>query len=106
MIEMFVNDKLEAAAGVRQPLEAYAKDHPDDAGDERRVPGDPAGDGHAERARAAGAKYLAGFVEEMKARASSPMRSSAAARSRWWRRANSLQAAPRILFPRRTCGER
>ena len=29
MIEMFVDDKLEAAAGVRQPLEAYAKDHPE-----------------------------------------------------------------------------
>ena len=26
---MFVNDKLDAAAGVRQPLEAYAKDHPE-----------------------------------------------------------------------------
>ena len=29
MIEMFVNDKLDAAAGVRQPLEDYAKDHPE-----------------------------------------------------------------------------
>jgi polar amino acid transport system substrate-binding protein len=29
MIDMFVNDKLEAAAGVRQPLVAYAKDHPE-----------------------------------------------------------------------------
>ena len=26
MIEMWVNDKLEVAAGVRQQLEAYAKD--------------------------------------------------------------------------------
>src|SRR4051812_42519329 len=26
MIEMFIDDKLDAAAGVRQPLEAYAKD--------------------------------------------------------------------------------
>ena len=26
---MFVNDKLEAAAGVKQPLVAYAKDHPE-----------------------------------------------------------------------------
>ncbi len=29
MIDMFVNDKLEVAAGVKQPLVAYAKDHPD-----------------------------------------------------------------------------
>ena len=29
MIEMWVNDRLEAAAGVRQQLEAYAKDHPE-----------------------------------------------------------------------------
>lgn len=66
MIEMFVNDKLEVAAGVRQPLEAYAKDHP-----EMRVMrgafqqiqqamGTPKG-------RTAGAAYLAKFVEEMKA---------------------------------------
>src|SRR4029077_21211074 len=29
MFDMFVNDKLEVAAGVRQPLVAYAKDHPE-----------------------------------------------------------------------------
>ena len=29
MIEMFIDDKLDAAAGVRQPLEEYAKGHPD-----------------------------------------------------------------------------
>ena len=29
MIDMFVNDKLEVAAGVKQPLVAYAKDHPE-----------------------------------------------------------------------------
>ncbi len=29
MIDMFVKDKLEVAAGVKQPLVAYAKDHPD-----------------------------------------------------------------------------
>ena len=66
MIDMFVADKLDAAAGVRQPLEIYAKDHP-----EMRVMkgafqqlqqamGTPKG-------RVAGAKYLAAFVEEMKA---------------------------------------
>ena len=29
MIEMFIADKLDAAAGVRQPLEDYAKAHPE-----------------------------------------------------------------------------
>jgi polar amino acid transport system substrate-binding protein len=66
MIDMFVNDKLEAAAGVKQPLEAYAKDHP-----EVRML-----DGHfmeiqqamgTPKGRLAGAEYLRGFVEEMKA---------------------------------------
>jgi polar amino acid transport system substrate-binding protein len=66
MIEMFINDKLDAAAGVRQPLEAYAKDHPDMRvmsgafSEIRQAMGTPKG-------RTAGAKYLAGFVEEMKA---------------------------------------
>jgi polar amino acid transport system substrate-binding protein len=66
MIELFINDKLDAAAGVRQPLEDYAKSHP-----EMRVMkgafqqiqqamGTP-------RGREAGAKYLRDFVEEMKA---------------------------------------
>ena len=66
MIEMFVNDKLDAAAGVRQPLEAYAKDHPEMrvmSGAFQQIQqamGTPKG-------RTAGARYLAGFVEEMKA---------------------------------------
>jgi len=66
MIDMFVNDKLDAAAGVRQPLEAYAKDHPEMrvmSGAFQQIQqamGTPKG-------RATGAKYLAGFVEEMKA---------------------------------------
>jgi polar amino acid transport system substrate-binding protein len=65
-IAVFIEQKLDAAAGVRQPLEIYAKDHP-----EMRVMtgafqqiqqamGTPKG-------RAAGARYLAAFVEEMKA---------------------------------------
>jgi polar amino acid transport system substrate-binding protein len=65
-IAVFIEQKLDAAAGVRQPLEIYAKDHP-----EMRVmtgafqqiqqaTGTPKG-------RAAGARYLAAFVEEMKA---------------------------------------
>jgi polar amino acid transport system substrate-binding protein len=66
MIDMFVNDKLEVAAGVKQPLVAYAKDHP-----EVRVM-----DGHfmeiqqamgTPKGRTAGAAYLRAFVEEMKA---------------------------------------
>jgi polar amino acid transport system substrate-binding protein len=70
MIEMFVGDRLDVAAGVRQQLDAYAKDHPEmrvmaghfqeiaQAMGMPRVEGQP---------REAGAKYLAGFVEEMKA---------------------------------------
>ena len=66
MIDMFVNDKLEVAAGVRQPLVAYAKDHPD-----MRVM-----DGHfmeiqqamgTPKGRTAGAEYLRAFVEDAKA---------------------------------------
>jgi polar amino acid transport system substrate-binding protein len=66
MIEQFVNDKLEVVAGVKQPLLAYAKDHP-----EVRVM-----DGHfmeiqqamgTPKGRTEGAAYLRAFVEEMKA---------------------------------------
>lgn len=66
MIDMFVKDKLEVAAGVRQPLEAYAKDHPEMrvmAGHFQEIQqamGTPKG-------RTAGAAYLRSFVEEMKA---------------------------------------
>jgi polar amino acid transport system substrate-binding protein len=65
-IELFVNDKLEAVAGVRQPLEAYAKDHSEMRvmsgafSEIRQAMGTPKG-------HTAGAKYIAGFVEEMKA---------------------------------------
>ena len=70
MIELFINDKLDAAAGVRQPLEDYAKSHP-----EMRVMrgafqqiqqamGTPKKGGESSKA---GAAYLAKFVEEMKA---------------------------------------
>jgi polar amino acid transport system substrate-binding protein len=66
MIDMFVADKLEAAAGVKQPLVAYAEKHP-----EVRML-----DGHfmeiqqamgTPKGRLAGAEYLRSFVEEMKA---------------------------------------
>ena len=66
-IAIFVDEKLDAAAGVRQPLEIYAKDHPEVrvmAGafqEIRQAMGTPKGRGEA------GAKYLAAFVEEMKA---------------------------------------
>jgi polar amino acid transport system substrate-binding protein len=66
MIEQFVNDKLEVVAGVKQPLLAYAKDHP-----EVRVM-----DGHfmeiqqamgTPKGHIAGADYLRAFVEDVKA---------------------------------------
>ena len=66
MIDLFRNDKLEVAAGVRQPLLAYAKDHPD-----MRVM-----DGHfmeiqqamgTPKGRTAAAEYLRAFVEDAKA---------------------------------------
>jgi polar amino acid transport system substrate-binding protein len=66
MIDMFLNDKLEVAAGVKQPLLAYAKDHP-----EVRVM-----DGHfmeiqqamgTPKGRTDGAAYLRAFVEDVKA---------------------------------------
>jgi polar amino acid transport system substrate-binding protein len=70
MIDMFINDKLEVAAGVRQPLVAYAADHPD-----MRVM-----DGHFQEIQQAmgmpkkagedhtvGVVYLRAFVEDMKA---------------------------------------
>ena len=70
MIELWVNDKLDAAAGVRQQLEVYAKDHPEvrimsGAFQEiRQAMGMPKKNGEVGRA---GAAYLAKFVEEMKA---------------------------------------
>ena len=66
MIDLFNNDKLEVAAGVRQPLAAYAKTDPKVRVMEkpfmeiRQAMATPKG-------RPAGAKYLQAFVEEMKA---------------------------------------
>jgi polar amino acid transport system substrate-binding protein len=66
MIELFNNDKLEVAAGVRQPLDAYAKTDPKVRVMEkpfmeiRQAMGTPKG-------RTAGAKYLQTFIEDMKA---------------------------------------
>jgi polar amino acid transport system substrate-binding protein len=64
-IEPFVEQGLDAAAGVREPLDLYAKNHPDmrvmpGAFQQiRQAMGTPKG-------RAAGARYLTAFVEEMK----------------------------------------
>ena len=65
-VELFKKDKLEAAAGVKQPIVAYAKTDPgvrvlDGRFMEiRQAMGTPQG-------RPAGAEYLGRFVEEMKA---------------------------------------
>jgi polar amino acid transport system substrate-binding protein len=65
-IEPFIQQKLDAAAGVREPLDLYAKDHPDmrvmkGAFQQiRQAMGTPKG-------RVAGLRYLEAFIEEMKA---------------------------------------
>lgn len=65
-VDLFVEQKLEAVAGVKQPLVAYAKTNPNvrmlDGRfmEIRQAMGTPQG-------RDAGARYLHGFVEEMKA---------------------------------------
>jgi polar amino acid transport system substrate-binding protein len=66
-IQPFVDDKLDAAAGVREPLEAYAKEHPEmrvmagNYEEIRQAIGTPKGRG------AAGLAFLRRFVEDMKA---------------------------------------
>jgi polar amino acid transport system substrate-binding protein len=65
-IQQFFDEKLEAVAGVKQPLVLYAKTHPNVRVMDGRFQvieqamGVPKG-------RAAAARYLRGFVEEMKA---------------------------------------
>ncbi len=65
-IDFFIAEKLEAVGGVRQVLDAYAKDHPEVRVMDGRfmeiqqAMGTPKG-------RLAGAAYLRAFVEEMKA---------------------------------------
>jgi polar amino acid transport system substrate-binding protein len=62
----FLNDGLEAAAGVKQPMVAFAKEHPE----LRVVPGRFMAIEQAMgtlRGRELGARYLRKFVEEMKA---------------------------------------
>jgi polar amino acid transport system substrate-binding protein len=50
--EPFREQNLDAAAGVREALESYAKEHR--ARDDHELPGNPAGDGDAERPRCGG----------------------------------------------------
>lgn len=65
-LEMFVRDRLEAAAGVRQPIAAFAQAHPDT----RLIPGRFMAIEQAMgtvKGRQAGITYLRSFIEEMKA---------------------------------------
>jgi polar amino acid transport system substrate-binding protein len=63
---MFVADKLEAAAGVRQPIVAFASRHPNLRVIEGRFMAIEQAMGMP-KGRDAAARYLRGFVEEMKA---------------------------------------
>jgi polar amino acid transport system substrate-binding protein len=64
-VGLFTKEKLEAAAGVKQPIAAYAKAHPEVRVMDgcfmeiRQAMGTP-------RGRDAAAAYLRGFIEEMK----------------------------------------
>src|SRR5580704_829588 len=65
-LEMFVADKLEAAAGVRQPIAAFAQSRPD----MRLIPGRFMAIEQAmgtPKGREASAPFLRAFIEEMKA---------------------------------------
>jgi polar amino acid transport system substrate-binding protein len=65
-IELFVKEKLEVAAGVRQPLVEFAKTNPGVRVMDGRFMAIEQAMG-TPRGREAGARYLRGFVEEMKA---------------------------------------
>jgi polar amino acid transport system substrate-binding protein len=66
MIDMFLKEGLEVCAGVRQPLMAYAKDHPD-----VRLIDEPFQEIKqsmgVKKGRVVAAAYLRTFIEEMKA---------------------------------------
>lgn len=70
MIRKFLDEKLDVAAGVRQQLDAYAKDHPEmrvmsgHFQEIQQAMGMPRIDAQP---RSAGVAYLKAFVEEMKA---------------------------------------
>ena len=61
-----MKEKLEVAAGVKQPLVAFAKDNPNVRVMDGRFMAIEQAMG-TPRGRAAGARYLREFVEEMKA---------------------------------------
>jgi polar amino acid transport system substrate-binding protein len=65
-IEIFLTDKLEAAAGVKQPLLQFAKTNPKVRVMDGRFMAIEQAMG-APKGREAGARYLGEFVEEMKA---------------------------------------
>ena len=69
-MNMFVADKLEAAAGVKQPIVAFAKSHPGLRVIEQRFMAIEQAMGTPRaryQGREAAPRYLAAFVEEMKA---------------------------------------
>ena len=65
-MELFLTDKLEAGAGVKQPIVAFAKAHPGVRAMDGRFQTIEQAMGTA-KAHAAGAAYLTAFIEEMKA---------------------------------------
>jgi len=65
-IDVFLKDKLEAAAGVKQPLLQFAKTHPNVRVMDGRFMAIEQAMGTA-KGREAGARYLREFIEEMKA---------------------------------------
>jgi len=65
-IDIFLKDKLEAAAGVKQPLVQFAKTHPNVRVMDGRFMAIEQAMG-TPRGKEAGARYLRQFIEEMKA---------------------------------------
>jgi polar amino acid transport system substrate-binding protein len=65
-VDTFVKEKLEAAAGVKQPLAVYAKAHPEVRLIEQRFMEIQQAMG-TQKGRDVGARYLRAYVEEMKA---------------------------------------
>jgi polar amino acid transport system substrate-binding protein len=65
-MQLFLDENLDAAAGVRQPLETFAAAHPGLRVMDGRFMAIEQAMG-TPKARAAGARYLRAFVEEMKA---------------------------------------
>jgi polar amino acid transport system substrate-binding protein len=66
MIDLFLKDKLEVAAGVKQPIVAYAKTNPNVRVIEQRFMEIQQAMGTPQGRDPAGAGYLKAFVEEMK----------------------------------------